>query len=420
MPELQNKTPIHTWHVQQKANMALFAGFEMPLWYPTGIKAEHICVLKSAGIFDTSHMGAIAVTGQDAQNFINLCFTRDIRHLDDNRAVYGAFLNDKGHCIDDAVVYRFSKTRYLICVNAGMGAVICDHLSGRKVNPDLGKDLLIQDISDEMAKIDLQGPAAAKILSLLIPGADAAYRKLSYFSFCGSFHPVFNTKESVVISDELPVLVSRSGYTGEFGFELFVAPDKALQLWELIIDAGREHDALPCGLGARDSLRTGAGLPLSHQDIGNFPFIRHPWEIALPFDADHKNFTKQFIGSTALLQGKAEFYTLPFAGTSLRKVNPGEESRVLDQDEKEIGHVLTCATDMAIDWHQDRLISINTKNLPDGTKIKGLACGFVKVMVPLEPGEPITMTDGKRKIEGIIVRHIRPDKTAGRDIKHFL
>lgn len=407
------KTPLNAWHRNTGANMADFGGFDMPLWYDTGVKNEHIAVLASAGIFDTSHMDCIRVQGEEAPALLDFCFTRQIRDLSLGRCVYGAFLDIKGHCIDDAIVYKFCDDNFMVCVNAGMGASITNHL----VSHSDGKSVEIKDLSDQLAKVDVQGKNALKIVSGLIKDNETVFNKMPYFSFKGNLDP--DAADGVALVDGTPVIVSRTGYTGEFGFEIFIAPDKVEKLWTNLLDAGSPYGLIPCGLGARDSLRAGACLPLSHQDIGHFPFINHPWEFALPFKAGTRQFTKTFLGDKSLMNLEQPSFTYAFAGDSLRKVGAGEAGRVLTEQGQDIGRVLTCATDMGIFWHGDKIVSINTPNLPPDVKIKGLACGFVMVNQPLDMGTRLTLVEGKRKIGVQLVSDVRPDRTARLAIKNF-
>jgi len=169
-------TPLNGWHKSAGANMADFGGFDMPLWYDTGVKNEHLAVLRSAGIFDTSHMACINVMGNDAFELINYCFTRDITTLKQGRCVYGAFLNQQGHCMDDAIVYKFSDTSFMVCVNAGMGATIARHLDAHK--SDL--DVRIEDLSEKIAKMDIQGINSARILSKLIQDPGRVFDRMPW------------------------------------------------------------------------------------------------------------------------------------------------------------------------------------------------------------------------------------------------
>ena len=414
MNDSLKKTPLNQWHRSAGANMADFGGFDMPLWYDTGVKNEHLAVLKSAGLFDTSHMACITVEGSGAFNLINFCFTRDIDSLQPGRCVYGAFLDNNGHCIDDAIVYRFSDTRFMICVNAGMGGAVAAHLSEQK--GDIAAE--VTDLTARLAKIDIQGRNAARMLSGFLKDPGATFSPMPYFSFKGDVDP--DRPGQIFLADGTPILLSRSGYTGEFGFEIFIAPEKVEALWTGLLAAGKDAGLTACGLGARDSLRAGACLPLSHQDIGHFPFINHPWDFALPYTENKSGFTKTFLGAEALMAVKNADHTYAFVGDSLRKVNAGENTVVLDEAGQVIGRVLTCATDMAVTWADDRIVSINTEGLSETVKVKGLACGFVMVNQAMPLGTRLTLKEGKRSISVRTIQDIRPDRTARKAIKHFI
>ncbi|MCD4719427.1 MAG: aminomethyl transferase family protein, partial [Desulfobacula sp.] len=356
-----------------------------------------------------------------AFELINYCFTRDIATLKQGRCVYGAFLNGQGHCIDDAIVYKFSDTFFMICVNAGMGTAIALHLDANKKS----LDVTIEDLSEKIAKMDIQGINSARILSELIQNPDTVFNKMPYFSFKGNFNESVQDKFSlgeseVKLLDGTPVLLSRSGYTGEFGFELFLGLDAIVSLWKNILSAGEKFGITACGLGSRDSLRAGACLPLSHQDIGSWKFTNHPWDFALPYNKDKTSFTKDFLGADALSSKESDSFTYPFVSDSLRKVAPGENTHVTDKTGKPIGKVLTCATDMGITWHEGSIVSICSANLPDDLKIKGISCGFVMVSRKLEPGIKLTLKEGKRAITATIVNDIRPDRTARKKLDNFI
>lgn len=409
-------TPLNDWHKRTGANMADFGGFDMPLWYDTGVKKEHLAVLTSAGLFDTSHMACINVNGKDAFELINYCFTRDIALLKAGRCVYGAFLDARGHCIDDAIVYKFSDNFFMVCVNAGMGEIVARHLDANKKNPGV----TIEDLSGKIAKMDVQGINSARILSRVIQNPETVFDRMPYFSFKGNFNESVLGASEVQLLDGTPVLLSRSGYTGEFGFEIFLAPDAVVKLWTDILSAGESYGITACGLAARDSLRTGACLPLSHQDIGPWKFINHPWEFALPYNKDAQGFTKNFLGADALLSRDSDPFTYPFVGDSLRKVSAGENTHVLDDTGTIIGKVLTCATDMGITRHDGNIVSICSENLPRDIKIKGISCGFVMVSKKLETGMVLTLEEGKRTIKATIVNDIRPDRTARKKLGNFI
>ncbi len=409
------RTPLNRWHRRQGANMADFGGYDMPLWY-SSVKDEHLAVLNGAGVFDTSHMAAVTVAGSGAADLLQHCFTNDLsacmgpskKPLSAGRCVYGAFLDDKGHTIDDAIVFFVEAGSYMVVVNAGMGGAVADHLQ-RNLG---GREATVTDLSDRLGKMDIQGPAAAKILGAVLADPKAVFAGMPYFSFKGSFDPTSPRADAVRLDDGTPILLSRTGYTGEFGFEIFLAPDKIQRLWERLLEAGHAYDIKPCGLAARDSLRAGAVLPLSHQDIGHWPFINHPWPFALPFTADQTGFTKDFIGRAALEKQTDVPFTQAFAGEDLRKISAGEDSRVIDADGQAIGTVLTCATDMGIGRHDGDIFSVASPNKPEGFKAKGLCCGFIKVNRKRSLGQHVDIADNRRKITVTIVEDIRPHRTA--------
>ena len=163
-------------------------------------------------------------------------------------------------------------------------------------------------------------------------------------------------------------------------------PLHLVNVWGMLLDIGEEFGLMACGLAARDSLRTGAMLPLSHQDVGAWPFINHPWHFALPFNSNETGFTKPFVGDTSLLNISHPEYTYPVAGDNLCKVCSTDQSVVLDSDENAIGSVLTCVTDMGIDRYKDKIYSIASPDKPEGFAPHGLCCGFVKVNKKLDIG----------------------------------
>jgi aminomethyltransferase len=414
------KTVLHDWHVEQGANMALFGNYDMPLWYKTGAKAEHLAVIGAAGIFDTSHMAAVAVGGKGARALLQLCLSKDIdtcigkekSPLADRRCVYGIFLAEDGTVIDDAILYQLRSDTFMVVVNAGMGGTVAAHLQKHAK----GSDVAVQDLTDRVGKMDIQGPLAGKILAKILKNPDAVFQGLPYFSFKGGFG-LFGSDGAVTLTDGTPVLVSRTGYTGEFGFELFVDIDRLLPLWSQLLAAGKDTGMLACGLAARDSLRAGAVLPLSHQDIGAWSFLHNPWQFAVAWNDEMTAFTKTFIGGPALLQNPWQKYTLPFAGFDPRKINAGEGSYVTDESGERFGTILTCTTDMAIGRVDGAIVSVaGNRDFP----AKGLCCGFVLLDAYRAPGEKIILTDGKRKIEVEIRADVRPNRTARRPMDKML
>ncbi|MGD2000052.1 MAG: aminomethyltransferase family protein [Desulfobacterales bacterium] len=418
------KTRLHDWHINRGANMAIFGSYDMPLWYPSGAKEEHLVVLTHAGIFDTSHMSVITVKGSGARDLLQVCFSKNLaacvgkdqKPLTPGRSVYGVFLNEAGEVIDDAIVFEAYDSLFMVVVNAGMGGVVSAHLKGYAG----GRKAAVVDLTDQVGKLDVQGPQAARIISRIVKRPEEVFAQLPYFSFKGHFNTALPISGKVILTDGTPILLSRTGYTGEFGFELFVAPDKFVDLWQMLIDVGQPLGMIPCGLAARDSLRAGAVLPLSHQDIGAWLFKNHPWSFALPCEVDGRGFTKDFVGAVALQRSDSGQYTFPFAGFDLRKVSAAEPAVVVDDTERDIGRVLTCATDMAIGRQDHRIFSIVSPDKPVDFTPRGLCCGFVKVTKPLKPGQIVRLKDKHRTIKVEIVDNIRPDRTARKPLAKFI
>ncbi|BHH86339.1 aminomethyltransferase family protein [Desulforhopalus sp. 52FAK] len=410
--ETTKKTVLHDFHSQAGANMALFGNYDMPLWYSTGTKAEHLTVIETAGIFDTSHMAVVTVKGSGARNVLQYCLTKDMDSciglkktpLVPGRCVYGLFLDDGGLVIDDAIVYSLADESYMVVVNAGMGADIAKHLSGQGKN----EDVQVEDLTDKVGKMDIQGPDSARVLGKIIKDPEQLFEKMMYFSFKGGFGSCAGTT-AVQLLDGTDIMVSRTGYTGEFGFELFCDVVHLTSLWNQVLEAGQTHSVIPCGLAARDSLRAGAVLPLSHQDIGPWPFANTPWSFAIAEKDGSGNFTKKFHGAEALVANRWNKHTLAFAGFDPRKIGADEANYVTDVDGNNIGKILTCTTDMAIGRVDGEIQSIAGKT---GAKLKGLCCGFVLLDKEMQVGDVVLLTDGKRKIKVEIRADIRPQRTA--------
>jgi aminomethyltransferase len=418
----KKKTPLFAWHTANGANMVEFGDYIMPVWYSSA-KDEHLAVVKSAGLFDTSHMAVVRVLGPGAFDLLQWCFTRDLTAcvgkdnapLTPGKCVYGAFLNARGEAMDDSLVYKVKDDEYTVVVNAGMGGIIAAHLEANKK----GLDVSCIDLTDKLGKIDIQGPAAIRTMHAVLKAPDAAFDKLTYFSSKGHFDKASEFAADVQLLDGTPVLLSRSGYTGEVGFELFVEREHTVKVWETLMAAGRPFGLMACGLAARDSLRTGAVLPLSHQDIGPWTYFHHPWPFALPFAPDGDRFTKAFLGSDVLERSADAPYTLTFVGNDLRKIDT-HAAVVRDLDGHEIGKVLTCATDMAIGRHGGRIYSVASPDKPADLQIKGLSCGFIKVAKNLPLGTVVQLVEPKRTIQVVIEKDVRPDRTARKALKTFM
>ncbi len=420
-------TLLHDWHLKNGANMAAFGAYDMPLWYPEGVKGEHLAVMNSAGLFDTSHMAVVTVEGEAARLLLQKCFSKDLERciglkkisLVEGSSVYGLFLTPQGHVLDDGIVSQVTDNLYMIVVNAGMGGPISDHL----VKHAGEMKVTVVDLTDQVGKIDIQGRDSAKIMNKLLKNPDAVFERFPYFTFKGWYNKKVEGGEAVLLNDGTPILLSRTGYTGEFGFEIFVESAKMVSLWKMLLEAGKEYSLKPCGLAARDSLRAGAVLPLSHQDVGEWPFAETPWPFAVAERNEKGQFSKDFIGADALLSLAVTEYTLPFAGYDPRKMVVSDKSYVTDEAGTKVGIILTCATDMAIGRVGESIVSVATSvedGKPDDFVPRGLSCGFVKVNRRFKPGDVVLLTDGKRKIKVEIRSDVRPDRTARRPIKEML
>jgi aminomethyltransferase len=238
------RTPLHEIHVALGGKIVPFAGYEMPVQYAGGITAEHRAVREGCGIFDVSHMGEFWVTGDRAVDFVSYVTTNDVAALALGQVHYSTILNDRGTIEDDCLVYRFAD-RIMMVVNASNAAKDYAHVAPHAATYGVS----LHDASDEMSLLAVQGPKAAEILQGLTPVDLSTIR---YYHF---------TEGEVAGHD---AIVSRTGYTGEDGFELYIPNDAAVPLWNAILNTGR---VTPCGLGARDTLRLEMGMALYGNDI---------------------------------------------------------------------------------------------------------------------------------------------------------
>jgi aminomethyltransferase len=403
--------------------MAEFGGYHMPLWYETGVKHEHCSVITRSGIFDTSHMAVLTVSGPGSAALLQHCFTRDLERcigkvpgpLSEGRCVYGLLLNEDGTVLDDAIISLMGPERFMVVVNSSMGATVANHLGNYS-----GGGVVITDHTDQIGKIDLQGPDSARILASLLKDPDRVLDDMIYFSFKGDIFA--GDAGGISLLDGTPVLVSRTGYTGEFGFELYVKGPDTLHVWEALLDVGLSSELAVCGLASRDSLRTGALLPLSHQDIGDWVFANTPWSFVLPSDEPGHGFTKHFVGAEALALQSTADYTYGFAGYDPRKIPVQDDTVVLGGSGQPIGTVLTCTTDMAIGRRGERIISLATPESagkPVDFQARGLSCGFIRTRTPCRIGEQVNLSAGRRTINVEIRDDIRPDRTARRPIQEM-
>jgi aminomethyltransferase len=248
------ETPFTKFHREAGARMVPFAGFNMPVEY-TGISEEHIAVRKGIGVFDVSHMGEFWVTGPASLDFLKYVTSNDVSALFDGKIQYSCFPNGRGGIVDDLLVYRFGKERYLLVVNASNIEKDFEWCTQQAVRFGLvsGKDLV--NVSDDIAQLAVQGPLALKAMQKL---TKTPVEEMEYYTF--------KVLEFAEIRD---VIFSTTGYTGAGGCEIYVKNEDGPKLWNAVFEAGNEFDIKPIGLGARDTLRLEMGFCLYGNDIND-------------------------------------------------------------------------------------------------------------------------------------------------------
>ncbi len=274
---MELKTPLYDTHVELKGKIVPFAGYLLPVQYETGVIKEHMAVREGCGLFDVSHMGEIAMWGEDSIKNLNHLLCNDYTEMNIGQARYSPMLNEEGGIVDDLIVYKKKENVYLLVVNASNKdkdfAWIQNHIFG---------DIKVVDASHNFAQLALQGPRAIDIIKKLVDEKDIPEK-----SYTANMEAKIN---------ELPCILSRTGYTGEDGFEIYCDPDKAVILYNLLMETGKEYGLIPCGLGARDTLRLEAGMPLYGHEMS---------DTITPLEANLKFFVKMnkedFIGKQALL-----------------------------------------------------------------------------------------------------------------------
>jgi glycine cleavage system T protein (aminomethyltransferase) len=308
------RTPLYESHVQLGARMVDFVGWEMPVQY-TGPIPEHMAVRQAAGLFDVSHMGEIEVTGEDALDLVQFVTTNDASKLEDNQAQYSIFTDDNGGVIDDLLVYRINAEYFLLIVNASGIETdfewIKQHAASRRV--------AVTNTSAAFALLALQGPRAERILQNI---TDHMLDRIPYY-----------WSQSVSV-DGVDCRVSRTGYTGEDGFEILCDASDARHLWNRILVIGHEHGILPCGLAARNTLRLEAAYRLCGNDMD---LTTTPLEAGLGWVV--KLGKGDFVGRHALQQQKSEGLRRKLVGFEVLDRAPVRDGYAVIVDGVEVGKV---------------------------------------------------------------------------------
>ena len=272
----ERKTPLYETHLAYKGKMVPFAGYILPVQYETGVVKEHMAVRTACGLFDVSHMGEILCKGPDALKNLNWLLTNDYTVMADGQARYSPMCNEAGGVVDDLIVYKVRDELYFIVVNAANKDKDFAWMEAHQIG-----DVEFEDISDQVAQLALQGPKALEILRKLTREEDIP-EKYYTFKLQGNVKGI-------------SCMISKTGYTGEEGVELYCAPADAPALWEALMEAGKEEGLIPCGLGARDTLRLEAAMPLYGHEMDEEVT---PLETGLGFAV--KMSKEDFIGKKAL------------------------------------------------------------------------------------------------------------------------
>ena len=307
------KTSLHEKHIAAGGKMVEFAGFEMPIQYSSIVK-EHTMVREKCGLFDVSHMGEIDITGNEAENLVQYLVTADISDMKEGDVRYSPMCYENGGCVDDVLVYKFAD-KFLLVVNASNTAKDFDWmLKNNKFDAEA------KNVSPEYSQIAIQGPMSQSILSRVI---NRAKLPQEYYTF-----------NEVTIKKDKNCIVSRTGYTGEDGFELYLDNETAPEIWDELIIAGGDN-ITPCGLGARDTLRLEAGMPLYGHELS--PDIT-------PLEAGLKRFVGldkdgDFLGKQALVKQDQEGLTRRKCSLILKDKGIAREGNLVFMNDMRIGYL---------------------------------------------------------------------------------
>ncbi|MDN5757002.1 MAG: glycine cleavage system aminomethyltransferase GcvT [Tomitella sp.] len=366
-----HETPLKAEHAALGAHFTDFAGWQMPLRYGSEL-AEHRAVRESAGLFDLSHMGEIAVSGPQAGAVLDATVVGQPSTMKPGRARYSLLCNDDGGILDDFVIYRRGSDDFLVVANAANTAVVCDALvrCAKGSEGSEGSETTIADRTAEIALVAIQGPDANEIVRSLV-GPDVDFAGLKYF---------WATDATVAGVD---VLLSRTGYTGEDGFELYLPNAQAVALWRALLEATRARGGLPVGLAARDSLRLEAGLALYGHELteDTNPYEAGLGRIVRLGDQDAGN---DFPGRDALVrvsQDEARRVLVGLAGSGRRSARAGYAVFPADADAES----------------NDAAVGEVTSGAPSPTLGHPIALAYVDAELA-EPGTPLTVDiRGKRE-----------------------
>lgn len=313
---MMRKTPLYEKHLQLGAKVIDFGGWAMPVQY-TNVMDEHRATREAAGLFDICHMGEIIVRGKQAFDLLQHCMTRNLAGLKEYQMKLSLLLNDEGGILDDLTVYRFAPDQYMVVTNAATKDKDLHQILQTREKLNLGADII--DVSDRTAKLDLQGPKAESILREILKDDPAGVK----------YYEAMRT-EALGLS----VLVSRSGYTGEDGFEIYVDAESVGMLWDALLERGKACGLKPVGLGARDTLRLEAGMMLYGSEMSE---TVSPFEVVYGWLVD---LSKEFVGREALLKQKEKGFARKLVGFEMEDRGIARHGyKIIGDDGSEIGEV---------------------------------------------------------------------------------
>ncbi len=295
-----NRTPLFAEHQRLGARLIDFGGWEMPVQY-TSIVEEHLAVRNAAGIFDISHMGEVTASGAAVADFLNCVLTNDVRKLAPGEGQYTLMCNERGGTIDDLYAYRLSEQIYLLIVNAARTGADVAWLQARAA--EVSGELKLTDASHNYSAVAVQGPRVKEFINAVVPSASVSARRVNAVT------DLKKNEIGIFPFERIGVLVSRTGYTGEDGFEIAGPDDAIRRIWDKNLTIGRPFGIKPCGLGARDTLRTEASYPLYGHELD---------ENTTPIEAGLGAFVTldkgEFVGTSCSRRTKGEWYEKKIGG----------------------------------------------------------------------------------------------------------
>jgi len=352
------KTPLNEAHRALGGKMVDFGGWDMPVQYEAGVIAEHLATREKAGLFDVSHMGEIWVEGEDAIRFVNRLTTNDVTKLTDGQAHYSALTNERGGVVDDLLVYRFDQDKLLLVVNAATTDKDWDWITSHKQD----ENITLTNASADYCQIAVQGPKALEIAQKF---TDVNLAEIKYYHFTAD---KFNGTDAII---------SRTGYTGEDGFEIYADAGEAARLWNDLLEAGAEHGILPCGLAARNTLRLESSMSLYGHELSD--------DIS-PLEANLGWICKlnkgDFIGREPMLKLKE-------AGLTRKLVGFEVTDKGIARDEMDV-------------YVGDRKVGVVSSGSPAPFLKKNIGLAFVPVEFA-KTGQEITIEVRGRKLGAVVV-----------------